>query len=348
MVLFMALLIVTVIQYKVKAAEFVQIKPYDMNRFEDIYDFADYATPIVNSDSEYQGYFKVEVTERGLLYFSNYSSRECNGMWDGWTEPYYPLGVYVYKSQNMLSTITEQGKWQEDLNGSTYMSKYDYLYYVMPGTYYIEVKTLYKNDNNIVFVGFLADSKLLRIEKIENVDSEKALVTFSDVGDYSKVYIIDGEMLDPEWRTNSNWVSLNQNSDSKIPDNTFEVSGNGTYTLYLTKTVVPHNNLAATSDWRKTPLMVTFTVDKTEILPKKIKISKTKLTLKRGKTKNLTVKITPENATETGITWKSSNKKVATVSKTGKVTAKKKGTCTITAVTSNGKKAKCKITVKNK
>ena len=327
-----------------KAVDFEKIEPFEMSKFEDVYNFADYATPIVSEDGEYRGLFKVEIKERGLLYFSNYSSRECNGMW----YDYYPLGVYAYKSQNMLSTLKEQGRWQEDLNGSVYTSKYDFLYYVMPGTYYIEIKTLKKGDKNLVFAGFLPDSKVLKIENIEVLDSGKALIKFNDIGAYSKAYIAEGEMINPEWGTSSEWVSIYQSNydNTGLSDNTFEVNGNGTYTLYVSKTITPHNNLAATGDWTKTPLMVTFTVEKAEVPAKKVKLNKTKLSMKIGDSKKLTAKITPENVTDTTIKWKSSNKKVATVDKNGKVTAKKKGTCVITAVTSNGKKAKCKITVK--
>ena len=70
-----------------------------------------------------------------------------------------------------------------------------------------------------------------------------------------------------------------------------------------------------------------------------VKISKTKHTLKVGKTYTLKIK-----GTKKKVKWTSSNKKVATVNSKGKVTAKKKGTATITAKVGN-KKYKCKITV---
>jgi len=334
---------------KVKAEDFVEIKPYELNKFEDIYSFADDATPIINCEGECKGYYKVEVKERGILYISNYSDHKSNGMWSGTSTNYHPIGIYLYKSQNMLNTINYTGRWQESLNGSVYIAKYDYVYYLMPGTYYLEVKSLsntrYKSTNNMIFAGFLADSKMLQIKNIENIEPEKSVVTFSDIGDYSNIYIASGDMLDPEWATSSEWTNVIQNGNV-LSDNSFEVTGNGEYTLLVYKKVVPHNNLAATSNWTSIPVMVTFSIDKAEILTKKIKISKTKLTLNKGEKQKLTVKFTPSNVTDQTVTWKSSNKKVATVDKNGKVTAKKKGTCTITAVTSNGKKAKCKITVK--
>jgi uncharacterized protein YjdB len=79
----------------------------------------------------------------------------------------------------------------------------------------------------------------------------------------------------------------------------------------------------------------------------KVKLNKTKATLKKGKTLKLKATVTPTKAYKK-VTWKSSNTKVATVSSSGKVTAKKKGTATITctAADGSGKKVTCKITVK--
>ena len=71
-----------------------------------------------------------------------------------------------------------------------------------------------------------------------------------------------------------------------------------------------------------------------------ISISASKVTLKIGDSKKLSIKNTKKKAT-----WKTSNKKVATVGKKGLVKAMAKGTATITA-TVNGKKYTCKITVR--
>lgn len=73
---------------------------------------------------------------------------------------------------------------------------------------------------------------------------------------------------------------------------------------------------------------------------KKIKLNKTKLTLKVGATYTLKLK-----NNKAKIKWRSSKKKIATVSAKGKVKAKKSGTTVITA-TAKGKKYKCKVTVK--
>lgn len=72
--------------------------------------------------------------------------------------------------------------------------------------------------------------------------------------------------------------------------------------------------------------------------------SKTKLTLKKGKSSKIKYKLSSGSLAT--VTFKSSSKKIATVSSTGKVKAKKKGSCKITVKTHNGKKATIKVTVK--
>ena len=75
-----------------------------------------------------------------------------------------------------------------------------------------------------------------------------------------------------------------------------------------------------------------------------IKISLGKKSVKRKKTKKLTVKVFP-TAVKKKPVFKSSNKKIATVSKKGVIKGKKKGTVTISA-TLYGKTSKIKIKVK--
>ena len=76
-----------------------------------------------------------------------------------------------------------------------------------------------------------------------------------------------------------------------------------------------------------------------------------KLTLKKGKTFKLKVKINKVSTklkikTHREISYESSNKKIATVSKAGKITAKKKGTCYVYVYAQNGVFRKIKVTVK--
>lgn len=71
----------------------------------------------------------------------------------------------------------------------------------------------------------------------------------------------------------------------------------------------------------------------------KVRLSKKKLSLKKGKTKTLKL-----NNTSKKVVWKSSKKSVAVVDNSGVVRAKKVGSCVITAK-SGGKKYKCRVTV---
>lgn len=78
----------------------------------------------------------------------------------------------------------------------------------------------------------------------------------------------------------------------------------------------------------------------------KVTLSKTKLTLTKGKTYTIKATVYPSNATNKKVTYSSSKKSVATVTSAGKIKAVKKGTATITAK-AGSKKATCKVTVKN-
>ncbi len=84
---------------------------------------------------------------------------------------------------------------------------------------------------------------------------------------------------------------------------------------------------------------------KVAILATSVKLSKTTVSIAKGKTYKLTATVNPNNTTYKNVTWTSSNTKVATV-QNGKITAKAVGTATITAKTSNGKTAACKVTVR--
>lgn len=98
-----------------------------------------------------------------------------------------------------------------------------------------------------------------------------------------------------------------------------------------------------TSDKNSNQNTNTQTSQKTKTT-KKIKLNRTKLTLKKGKTFRLKVTLTPINSRDK-IIYKTSNKKIVTVSKTGKIKAKRKGKVNITVI-SGKKKIVCKITVK--
>ena len=74
-----------------------------------------------------------------------------------------------------------------------------------------------------------------------------------------------------------------------------------------------------------------------------IKLSKTKATIKKGK--SITIKVSKLAKGDAVKSWKTSNKKIATVKK-GKIKTVKKGKATITVTLKSGKKATVKVTVK--
>ena len=78
----------------------------------------------------------------------------------------------------------------------------------------------------------------------------------------------------------------------------------------------------------------------------KVKLSKTKAAIEKGKTLTLKATVTPSDLSDKSVTWKSSNTKVATVTSVGKVKGVKAGTATITCTSkATGAKATCKVTV---
>ena len=87
------------------------------------------------------------------------------------------------------------------------------------------------------------------------------------------------------------------------------------------------------------------TVTVTPIYPTAIKMSKTALTVKLGKTAVLKATITPKNTDFKTVAWVSSNPAVATVDAKGKIKGISAGTAVITATTSSGQTAFCTVTV---
>ena len=79
-----------------------------------------------------------------------------------------------------------------------------------------------------------------------------------------------------------------------------------------------------------------------------VKLNKSSVLLKKGKSIKLIPTINPSNAINKKVTWKSSNKAIVTVTSTGTVKGIKKGTAYIYVYTVDGKKsARCKVVVSN-
>lgn len=83
----------------------------------------------------------------------------------------------------------------------------------------------------------------------------------------------------------------------------------------------------------------------TQIYETGIKLSKSKVSLNKGKTVTLKATLSPSNTDFKTVTWDSDNYDIATVSSNGVVKAINTGTCAITATSTNGKSTACIVTV---
>jgi uncharacterized protein YjdB len=92
-------------------------------------------------------------------------------------------------------------------------------------------------------------------------------------------------------------------------------------------------------------LKVTVKVVKKAVVLKKFTVKGAPKTMKRGATKQLTLKLAQSKATNLKVSYKSSKSSVVAVDAAGKLTAKKKGTATIT-VKVGSRTAKFKVKVK--
>lgn len=111
------------------------------------------------------------------------------------------------------------------------------------------------------------------------------------------------------------------------------------------------NGLAKTYTALSPKLYVSQKSEKTTNV-KSIRLNKSKLTLKKGKTFQIKATLVKENKKKKLLKqvaecrYLTSDKKIATVDKKGKIKAKKKGKCVIYAITNNGVSAQVKVTVK--
>ena len=120
------------------------------------------------------------------------------------------------------------------------------------------------------------------------------------------------------------------------------VSYNSTYCYIEAKSAGKATITARTSN----NLIATCTVTVTEIiLPNKITLSHSSVSLNVGETENLSATVYPSNATDKSVSWSSNNTSVASVSSNGTIKAHSKGKATIIVKTSNGKTDSCIVTV---
>ncbi len=97
--------------------------------------------------------------------------------------------------------------------------------------------------------------------------------------------------------------------------------------------------------YTKAAIVVNYIYKASGVAVTSVSLSKTSLTLDKGKTATLSATVAPANATDKTISWSSSDSSVATVSQSGLVTAVSEGTAIITATSSNGKTATATVKV---
>ncbi len=181
-------------------------------------------------------------------------------------------------------------------------------------------------------------------------------------------------VLNPDSYIPLNMTSVHPTASVKLSKTTSALKVS--QTLQLTATINPTDAYPKVVSWKssntkvaivstsgritaKAPGTATITVTTASLLKtatckvtvtqpvKSVKLSKTSLTLSKGKTYILKATISPSNASNKRVTWKSSKKSVATVSTSGKITARGRGTAYITVTTvDGGKTARCKVIVK--
>ena len=151
--------------------------------------------------------------------------------------------------------------------------------------------------------------------------------SFSQCPELSDVYCYAEELTDNEWTDDGLY--------------TYSDAFEGSYIEYATLHVPKGCSEAykAMEPWKNFKSIV-------EIVDAKVKLSKSKAAIEKGKTLTLKATVTPSDLSDKSVTWKSSDTKVATVTSAGKVKGVKAGTATITCTSkATGAKATCKVTV---
>ena len=133
--------------------------------------------------------------------------------------------------------------------------------------------------------------------------------------------------------TSLNWRSTNKKVATVNENGVIKAVGPGTCKI-----------VATTKDTGK-KAVCKVTVVETPV--KRVKLSRSTLTLAMNKTYKLKATTVPSYATNQKMTWTTSNKKIVRVSKTGKIRAVAPGTATVTVISQDGgHKATCTVTVK--
>lgn len=248
---------------------------------------------------------------------------------------------------NGKELLTDSKKWED--NNITGKKNLSMPYQISEGKYYITIENTSDDDTltNSINLKYTPTTSIASNGKLsgtllrDEVGIYKVTIDetgyFCLTGDFSEIYSQDfelynssGEHIDDDNVRDGDWIENNATGIHKLKYNTISVTA-GTYYIKIIN---------------KSDSTLSYNVKLTSKIPAtKVKLNKSKLTLKKGKTYTLKATLKPAKSTDK-LKWKSTNKKVATVNSKGKIKAKGKGTAYITVTTTSGTSVKCKVTVK--
>lgn len=346
------------------AEEYPQLVYDEMEDLQDIYDLSDNTDNIkhiiIEPDSETtfeDSYYEFSVEEEGYLFFAQYDKFD-NRFWSvNGIDDDRSLITSVYTGKSLTSSIPRKTH-EIDVN---YQARWQVViyeaYYLLPGTYYVGAcfhrpngsgNSFRKNgQESILYAGFLASSKVFSVDSINYLNPSNrasyAEVRFNYPANNWMQIVAAPEV---SARNEQDLASIIGGSSTRVEANIkyddeakLIIYKNGIYTARY----IPSTAIFVRS---KIPFYTQFTIDRigNPIVPEKLTLSDSSITLKKGDTYKLTAEISPSDAIDQTLKWKSSSTKVCRVKK-GVLTAKSEGTCKITVTTSNGIKKTCKVTV---
>ena len=252
----------------------------------------------------------------------------------------------ILLNSNGNEMIRDSGRWQE--NSLTGKNNLVMSTQITSGLYYLKVEN--NSNDNAYYASF--QIKFTSIKSISPKGTFKLNVLRTEDAVYQTrleatgYFVITGTFDDPYDQSievyNVEGVRVD---DDDAPDDWKQNNASGRYALkFKTKALKKGTYYIKIINQSNSSLSSDMKVVK-KIPATKIKLSKTKLSLKKGKSYKFKATVTPKQSTDK-LTWKSSNKKIVTVNSKGLVKAKKKGIAYITVKSESGVSKKCKIVVK--
>ena len=224
--------------------------------------------------------------------------------------------TYTLKGTMSPSNTTDTLKWSSSNTKIAKVSSAGVVTAVAKGSATITVKT--------------TSGKTATCKVTVKVPSTKVTVSKTSVSiNKGKTYTLKGTMSPGNTTDTMKWSSSNTKIAKVSSTGVVTAVEKGTATITL-----------KTTSGKTATCKVTVKIPSTKVV-----LSKTSISIYKGKTYTLKGTLTPGNSTDT-LKWSSSNTKAASVSGSGVVKGISAGTATITVKTSSGKTAVCKVTVK--